>query len=311
MDPSRIKGGAFNLPQFVGELRELRDSLGLSAWNFKESWLKLVKANMRFVHNGITFRDVIKAALSADLARKFALEPTIADIKNLISSFDGCLKMLDKLQNGHPFRVYGSSQRTGTNSYDFTGYPYTKYWWGNAQSFKKKVITWAMIRYTNPLGSLFGSDWTETTRNIMSRKRAIEEYYRLNAPVRTAWELMPLSFVVDWFIDLGSWLDRFDGKISDLPYEVIASGYSVKKTADSQGYIRIHAGTENARLQDITAAPLVTGRLVKTSYSRVNATLPWTSPAYAPPKVRIPSFGKLVTLLELSTMWSGLVTPNK
>lgn len=52
----------------------------------------------------------------------------------------------------------------------------------------------------------------------------------------TAWELLPFSFVADWFIPIGDWLRALSPK---LGVNVLASGYSVKQTVKS---VRQHTG---------------------------------------------------------------------
>jgi hypothetical protein len=307
MSPGRIQGSRFNVPQFVGELREARDSLG-SACVSLTALLRFLDRWGAFALGGLTLKESVDHAVKADLARKFAVQPMIADVKSAIQSFGGLLKLFDKLKNGSPFRAYGSSRRSSNNSWNFSGYPYTRFAWGNTQTFTKLVTTWAMVRYTNPIAGILNSDMEGAMNSLFTRYQVLLGYYRFNAPVRTAWELCPLSFLVDWVIDYGTWLDRFDFKNIEFPFEVIASGYSVKKTVDNHGYVNPHDGTDNARLQDVTKAGLVTGRFVKSTYSRVIATLPWEDHQWAPPRVRLPDFGKLGTLLELITTWSGMLS---
>lgn len=311
MDPQRVRPSSFNAVQFIGELREARDSLGLACGGIGGMLRKFLRGYANFVANGITFHDAINLAIKLDLSWKFAVKPMLADIKSALDSFAHLRGLFDRLRNPKPFRVYGSSSRTSNKSCYFSGYPYYYHYWGNEISYKKEVITWALVKWTNPLGAILNSDMEEVFSQLSKRYDIMLKFYRFNAPIRTGWELMPLSFVVDWFIDFGSWLDRFDieSKIS-MPFQVLASGYSVKKTADSNGYVKAHAGMDNARLQDITKPQLITGRLVRTTYTRVVSTLPWGSHQYAPPVVRIPSFGKLATLLELITLWSGLLKPT-
>lgn len=48
---------------------------------------------------------------------------------------------------------------------------------------------------------------------------------------QTAWELVKFSFVVDWFIDIGSWLDAITPRVG---VNVLAEGYTVTKQWDHQ-----------------------------------------------------------------------------
>jgi len=48
-------------------------------------------------------------------------------------------------------------------------------------------------------------------------------------PVKTAWELLPWSFVIDWFINIGLWIDVISASYLDAPYSS-GLGTSVKCT---------------------------------------------------------------------------------
>jgi hypothetical protein len=42
----------------------------------------------------------------------------------------------------------------------------------------------------------------------------------------TAWELVPFSFVVDWFVNIGDWLEALTPK---LGIKILSEGYTVKR----------------------------------------------------------------------------------
>lgn len=50
-------------------------------------------------------------------------------------------------------------------------------------------------------------------------------------PLVTAWELIPYSFVVDWLIDIGSYVDTLQPQLAG-DYEGIASSWKVKETLE-------------------------------------------------------------------------------
>lgn len=49
------------------------------------------------------------------------------------------------------------------------------------------------------------------------------DYFGVNLSIKDIWEIIPFSFVIDWVLDVGSWLRRFD--ISNLPVKVVVYDY--------------------------------------------------------------------------------------
>lgn len=54
----------------------------------------------------------------------------------------------------------------------------------------------------------------------------------LTNPFAVAWELVPFSFVVDWFTTVGSWISQWD---ETLGINLLNAGYSYKVTVDCDG----------------------------------------------------------------------------
>lgn len=63
------------------------------------------------------------------------------------------------------------------------------------------------------------------------------EIWGVNTPLASAWELIPFSFVVDWFTNIGDMIHRFESNKPLLQVHVLASGYSVK--LDSTYKVRV------------------------------------------------------------------------
>lgn len=45
------------------------------------------------------------------------------------------------------------------------------------------------------------------------------DYWGINLSISDVWEVIPFSFVVDWVVDIGGWLERFD--LENLPVQVV------------------------------------------------------------------------------------------
>jgi hypothetical protein len=77
--------------------------------------------------------------------------------------------------------------------------------------------------------------YTQTTVNLTIRAgilaapkpTSLEHRLGLNAPIDTVWELIPLSFVVDWFLNVGSFLKAWTPCFT---WTQLASWYTVEET---------------------------------------------------------------------------------
>jgi len=332
MDPSRIDPGELNVPQFVGELRELRDLTDLAAlkvfrllprvstkyysrthrakWDSQRNPLSFVRSiTSRLTRQELSefkrkpIGTLAKELIQLDLANKFAIQPLIGDLKKIANLVEGLSNLKSKLQNADPFRVYGMSYRDDTDSFSASGAPYDYYLWDTDFQYRREVRSWAMVKYNNPLSFLHDDFLSEVHRSAV----AIGEYLGFRKLPAVAWELLPMSFIVDWFLDIGSYLRQFDvGTPLEFPFTVVAQGYSVKDTAISHTAVRHHAGAYRSIFQAESPYPLVKGSLTRTIYERRREALPWGAHQLVPPKIRLPDLNKSVTLLELSYLFSGI-----
>lgn len=102
-------------------------------------------------------------------------------------------------------------------------------------------------------------------------------------PLSVAWELMPYSFVVDWFIPIGSYLENLN-TIPSLTGRFMTSRFlSYKNTLSNTGSVGYYVGA--------------TGRSSHIRFSRtISSSLP----------VQRPSFKPLDKALSPSHIWNGL-----
>jgi hypothetical protein len=126
-----------------------------------------------------------------------------------------------------------------------------------ARGFAKDQNT---SEYTIPLdyGTKYG---VETFRFEVSRKTNVRAYslyyvaasgfqsvrdYGLTDLSQAAWELMPYSFVADWFIPVGKWLEAISPKLGII---TLAEGYTVESTTEVKRSVASHsAGTGSSKV---------------------------------------------------------------
>lgn len=171
---------------------------------------------------------------------------------------------------------------------------YRKFSYGNS-------ATSVSTSYTAPVQSFseYYNAWKETsvyTRELSVRAAAIAEHRALvrnvlASPVTTAWELVPFSFVADWFVSVGDALRA---------WQVIST---VGHLSTSISYKFVETGKLS-----VSGVTLGTGGNATTPNSYVgeatsNAKFLWRRPAHTPsliPRVRVNlSFGKVLDLAAL------------
>lgn len=99
---------------------------------------------------------------------------------------------------------------------------------------RKFVVT---IKYTSELVDAFGKPIDVNDRGLVTLELA-KEKLGLNANPAVVWDLIPFSFVVDYFVRIGDWLDRFKLSNIKLTYGVQDACYSVRREITTQGLTR-------------------------------------------------------------------------
>jgi len=162
-----------------------------------------------------------KEAINQHLAFQFGVVPAIHDIRATLSAHNSVEQQLFALSKHRgqyvPIRVrrgFPASFTPGT----FTS-PYLDF-----GSVLRKCFT---------VGSIFGQGRVRTDINEASRWRAYLEYFGVNKVVGTAWELIPFSFVSEWFTNSQEAINKLTRiPLGESPFMNIASvGHSIKNIA--------------------------------------------------------------------------------
>jgi len=89
----------------------------------------------------------------------------------------------------------------------------------------------------------------------------------LSRPLTSAWELVPYSFVIDWFVGVGDWLDANQPSLASKTLCAWAS------TRDQRSLVAAINQTENVSSGGVTTTGSWSGTL--TSIERYNQRDPW------------------------------------
>ena len=175
---SRVRNGDWDLGTAVGEAREAGKFLGQSVKKANDIFKAIAANNHKNLMKALP-SSVGKAAAGAILTYQYALRPLVAD------AYAAAKTISDGLQKSEPIgRIF-------VDLSDPTLQPPSVYSHleGSVKgSFKRGFKTEVRIRLASP--GLYSLD-----------------QYGVTNPLSIAWELTTLSFVVDWFLHIGAFLD--------------------------------------------------------------------------------------------------------
>lgn len=186
----------------------------------RKAWLVSDEASQTARDIGLT-RFALREGIDRHLTYKFGVVPAIHDVRSAISSHSDVEKRLLYLNSRRgryvPIRVkkgFPASFTPGSESS-----PYLTF-----VSVLKDAYTVARI---------FGQGRIRTDINEASRWRAYAEYFGLNKVVGTAWELIPFSFIGDWFTNSQEAINSLTRiPLGESPFMNVTSvGHSLKNVA--------------------------------------------------------------------------------
>lgn len=153
------------------------------------------------------------------LGWKYGWEPTLKETYGMLNW------LYRAFDDGQPFRGRASRYEKPSYTYKEPSYPYRETWIDGKRIWRCEVKLWVGL----------GSSDAYNLSRITS----------LN-PVSIAWELVPLSFVCDWFLDVGGYLQNMEA--------ALASGLTFKK-----GYVTEIAYSNLTQHHRYPGKPVVSG----------------------------------------------------
>lgn len=183
------------------------------------------RSKMRFLHqlalqtkknvSELTLKDVA----NTHLAYEFGFKPLIKDIEgawNTLAGFQESFAWLRKNQ-GKPVKVRFAKDLSKVYAPSATTQDYG---WEKFHTSVRLYSCWykayAVIQY-----DISRLNDAELALRLLARKAGVDSV------LRNGWELIPYSFVLDWVLDVGEWIERFDPRVT-LPYQFIDVGWSIR-----------------------------------------------------------------------------------
>jgi hypothetical protein len=208
-----------------------------------------------------------------DMEWKYSVAPMLSDMQAAAKAVARLSALQAKAVKG--YRVYGKAQDirrdAGVTDYDVGGTSS----WGPGRfrvQYTKQTKTVAIasvVRKLNPANLMYDVDW-------FTGLDAVMEINGLNPSAKGIWNLLPLTFITDWFWNAGDLLESLETLSAPIGTSIISSDslYSVKTetTVTGSGY------WTNA--QDPTT---YSGGATRTTYTRNIDPLTGGPVLYVPP----------------------------
>lgn len=284
-------------PYYIAACNELmRDALGAMPTNVnllvnaaefasvKTLVPQILKIGRNLIRNKLGRRS-LKELANGHLLHSFGIRPLITDIKgflNIRSAVQDRIRELER-RNLHKVRLV---KRTGLRSISSSGYS------GTFSALPDHLVT-----YQGKVeGTVEGTVSCEcsafyNTASPGSQCKLWASALGLSTPLQSIWELIPFSFVFDWFVPIGDTFQRLEDK---LGFSETAASYTLTDFAYSKTTKTVAKAYGHVTSTDY---PAWTGRAVKCPTFKAKAYVR---------ALGIPAYGQLIPPFGWSVNKSAL-----
>jgi len=222
-----------------------------------------------------------------DLFVQFAAKPFIADIKNMMLLGDHLVRQWDRLKSSEP--LVSRSSVTDIDTGGFTQPSGTVYTHKSVQTREYRRVVSSWVKYVIDVDNFMSAPPSEF---LMAA-----DALGFDHPLSTAWELTPWSFLMDYFVRVGDFLDQFQGNLVEVPHTKIEEGWSVKRTFHSRVETEFDLGIYRSGYTNTSGSHTAIGEYENTQYDRVLESLPFG--AIALPNIRTPNLRQVRLMSDL------------
>jgi hypothetical protein len=233
--------------------------------------------------------DVVTSLIGVNLEWQFGWKPFIRDIQKATAAFDKIHHLHAKLEKGT--RVFGkaddSNSITVTDAIVEGGYNSLQVRCTGTTN-TKKTVTSSIVRRIK--SDKIGGDKKGLLLPL------IYDLFGLKPSLSKAWELVPLSFVVDWVYPVGQVLETWEGMSVPQSDWIESFGglESVNTVTEFTGIVSVRQGNYDMGF----SSP---GTAIRRTYTRSLVDFDTSIPApYVPQGIRIPNTRYWFTGLQLA-----------
>jgi hypothetical protein len=225
---------------------------------------KVIATRLKKVYKrGMTLggmRKTTKDGANAYLGYQFGVAPAITEVRRALSAHKVVQRRLDWLRSNAggfvPIRVRSKLDSAIENE-DLSGHPNgSRVLLCDRKDVTATISAWMKVR--EDLN--FASDW-----------KAYIQYFGLHKVVGLAWELVPLSFVIDWFTNAQDYINRWTTpRFANPFYNMRGLCHSLKETKQVSMYLMpgYYFRSDSATAYE-PSAPFKVGSLTTSTYTRL------------------------------------------
>jgi hypothetical protein len=174
---------------------------------------QIMKGIQRYVTKSLRkkpFTTVVKSLIQADFIDRFVISPTLADIRKFQDATDYTLRVLDtaRSRNNHKFalnsstsEVFSESKSTGTYNGSYGGDAYYEYQRTDRVAATCKAFMLLEASYN---------------MSAVDPIKVWAQRVGLTRPLDSVWDLVPFSFVVDYFTRAGDFISHLSDEMSSI-----------------------------------------------------------------------------------------------
>jgi hypothetical protein len=155
------------------------------------------------------FTTVLKTAISLDFIDRFVISPTLDDARKFQDACDYVLRVIQTARdrNAHRFALKSSSTEVVSESESTS-------WRGvSGDLFEHKVLTKCRQTVTSKAFMLLEARYDLLAIDPI---KFWAQRVGLTRPLDSVWDLVPFSFIVDYFTRAGDFIDHLSDKMSDV-----------------------------------------------------------------------------------------------
>lgn len=171
---------------------------------------RIMKDLMKYIKKGMRtqpFTTVIRSAISADFINRFVVRPTLDDAQKFLDAHNYVVRVMNTAaeRSAAPFKleshIHDTLSRSTSTIYPTVGFDSVSV--STKKTVERYVDTKTMI--------LMSAGWNTSA---ISPIKLWATRLGVNRPLDSVWDLVPFSFVVDYFTKAGDFISELGDKLS-------------------------------------------------------------------------------------------------
>lgn len=225
------------------------------------------------------FWTVVKSAISADFIDRFVISPTIDDARKFLDASNYVVRVMNTLHNRHNY--YTAFENTSTEVHNMDSGDRSESYGVNGMGTTGRITfsgPWTKRAYSTT--KTYALAKVQYQPDEVSALKLAATRYGVTRPLDSVWDLVPFSFVIDYFTRAGDFISELGDKLSDQEglkgkiADIHGAWYS--HTCSSEWVWDVHTTNGITRVNDYypTSASAISGKVSSSMKTFVRAPIP-------------------------------------